>query len=127
MKIESCICPGHDSRWWRRINRSSILGRIVAAPLRGRCASAVTLTTVRSPFGAHAGGLKFNRQSYHEALLGVARPANQPVAAPAMLPTHSDQGEAAIPNQLGTRISPAAIMASRTSGIARPAPQRPDQ
>jgi len=57
----------------------------------------------------------------------VARPANQPVAAPATLPTHSDQGEAAIPNILGSTISPAVIMASRSSGIARPAPQRPAQ
>jgi hypothetical protein len=72
-------------------------------------------------------GSDSNRPFPHEPLLGIARPANQPVAAPATLPTHSDQGETAIPNILGTRINPAAIVASTISGIARPAPQRPAQ
>ena len=56
----------------------------------------------------------------------VARPANQPVAAPAMLPPIPTRGNG-YSEHPGTSISPAAITASRTSGIARPAPQRPDQ
>jgi hypothetical protein len=126
MKIESGICPGHDFTMVARDQLILNLGTNHCSAPSGRWPSAVGPTTVRSPFGAHA-GVVFQPPPRHQALPGIARPANQPVAAPAMLPTHSDEGEAAIPNNLGTRISPAAIMASRTSGIARPAPQRPPQ